>query len=81
MKDILCNELTLLKILLETGHLLPEFGITFTFGGHTLPNCNSTCGPDGWALHVFKTCTVDLPTLNPEALTNWGIFYLSNDTS
>jgi len=24
MKDILCNELTLLKILLEIGHLLPE---------------------------------------------------------
>jgi hypothetical protein len=59
-------------------------GITLPFTGHLLPeslellsplvaiHCPTVtaCGPTGWVLHFFKICTVDLPTLNPEALTD-----------
>jgi hypothetical protein len=62
-------------------------GITLHFTGHLLPqslvllspllakHCPTVTarGPAGWVLHFFKTSTVDLSTLNPEALTNWGI--------
>jgi hypothetical protein len=94
MKDILCNELTLLKILLEEDfkkHFKAwqkKCGITLRFTGHLLPEslvllshllairCPTAIahGPAVRVLHFFKTSTVDFALLNPEALTNWGIY-------
>jgi hypothetical protein len=63
-------------------------GITLRFTGHLLPeslvllssllaiHCPTVTArsPAGSVSHFFKTSTADLPTLNPEALTDWGIY-------
>jgi hypothetical protein len=93
MKDILCNEMTLLKILLEKDfkkHFhawqknveLHYVLLAICYQSLALLSlllairCPTViaCGPAVWVLHFFKTSTVDLPTLNPKALTNWGIY-------
>jgi len=57
-----------------TGNLLPESLVLFSpLLAIRCPTVTAR-GPAVWVLHSFKTSTVDLPTLDPEALTNWGIY-------
>jgi hypothetical protein len=66
-----------------TGHLLPESLVLLSpLPAMHCPTVTARVAQLVGCCTFFKTNTVDLPTLNLEALANWGIYiYLSNDTT